>query len=102
MEKRESYRNSSYYVWQVIWAAAYILFGLVLFALMPKFSEDAVKAAERYGAAAGLGVLGGFCVAIAAWTSRVTMAGLFFRVATRSLSGGALYFTAGFIGAVVW
>ncbi len=38
MERKESYRDGHYYVWQVIWAAAFILFGLVLFALMPKFS----------------------------------------------------------------
>src|SRR5260370_14659270 len=60
LKHRDDYRTVHYYIWQVIWAAAYILFGLVLFALMPKFSEDAGKAAERYGAAAGWGGLGGF------------------------------------------
>ncbi|PYU62394.1 MAG: hypothetical protein DMG55_04215, partial [Acidobacteria bacterium] len=45
MERKESYREGHYYVWQVIWAAAFILFGLVLFALMPKFSQEAVKSA---------------------------------------------------------
>src|SRR5437762_10646901 len=47
MEKKQSYREGHYYIWQVIWAAAFILFGLVLFALMPKFSQDAVKSAEH-------------------------------------------------------
>jgi len=37
MEHKHDYRQGHYYVWQVIWAAAFILFGLVLFALMPKF-----------------------------------------------------------------
>src|SRR5216684_1815588 len=101
LERRESYRDSSYYVWQVIWAAAYILFGLVLFALMPKFSEDAVKSAERYGAAAGLGVLAGFGVPIAACIACVTVVGLFVGLATLSLWYGALYYGAVIIGAVI-
>src|SRR5260370_23266699 len=89
---RDDYRTVHYYIWQVIWAAAYILFGLVLFALMPKFSEDAVKSAENYGASAGLGVLVGFGLPIAAWISCVTVVGLFFGVATLSFLDGAFLF----------
>src|SRR5438034_1148591 len=44
----DDYRTVHYYVWQVIWAAAFILFGLVLFAAMPNFSQDAVKSAVHY------------------------------------------------------
>jgi hypothetical protein len=98
---RDDYRTVHYYIWQVIWAAAYILFGLVLFALMPKFSEDAVKSAEHYGASAGLGVLVGFGLPIAACIACVTVVGLFVGLATLSLWYGALYFGAVIIGAVV-
>jgi cytoskeletal protein CcmA (bactofilin family) len=101
LKHHEDYRTVHYYIWQVIWAAAYILFGLVLFALMPKFSEDAVKGAERYGAAAGLGVLVGFGVPIAACLACVTVVGLFVGLATLSLWYGALYFGAVIIGAVI-
>jgi len=101
LRHRDDYRTVHYYIWQVIWAAAYILFGLVLFALMPKFSEDAVKAAERYGAAAGLGVLVGFGVPIAACIACVTVVGLFVGLATLSLWYGALYYGAVIIGAVI-
>ncbi len=98
---RDDYRTVHYYIWQVIWAAAYILFGLVLFALMPKFSEDAVKSAENYGASAGLGVLVGFGLPIAACIACVTVVGLFVGLATLSLWYGALYFGAVIIAAVV-
>ena len=101
LRHRDDYRTVHYYIWQVIWAAAYILFGLVLFALMPNFSEDAVKAAERYGAAAGLGVLVGFGVPIAACIACITVVGLFVGLATLFLWYGSLYFGAVIIGAVI-
>jgi cytoskeletal protein CcmA (bactofilin family) len=101
MVKKRDYRDAHYYIWQVIWAAAYILFGLVLFALMPKFSEDAVRYAESYGAAAGLGVLAGFGVPIAALIACCTVVGLFIGLATFSVWYGALYFGQVIVGAVV-
>ncbi len=100
-EKRESYRGGHYYVWQVIWAAAFILFGLVLFALMPKFSQDAVKSAEQYGAAAGLGVLVGISVPIAAIIACITVVGLFIGVSTFFLWYASLYYAQVVVGAVV-
>jgi len=101
MEKKESYREGGYYVWQVIWAAAGILFGLVLFALMPKFSQDAVKSAEQYGAAAGLGVLVLFGVPIAAVIACITVVGLFIGVSTFLLWFASLYFSQIIVGAVI-
>jgi len=101
LEKKESYRESGYYVWQVIWAAAYILFGLVLFCLMPKFSEEAVKSAEQYGAAAGLGVLVGFGVPIAAIIACITVVGLFIGISTLFLWYASLYFGQIIVGALV-
>ncbi len=101
MEKKSSYRDGHYYVWQVIWAAAFILFGLVLFALMPKFSQEAVKSAEHYGAAAGLGVLVLFGVPIAACIACITVVGLFIGISTLFLWYASLYFAQIIVGAVI-
>jgi cytoskeletal protein CcmA (bactofilin family) len=101
MKHGDDYRTAHYYIWQVIWGAAYILFGLVLFVLMPNFSEDTVKAAERYGAAAGLGVLVGFGLPIAACIACVTVVGLFIGISALFLWYGALHFGQVIIGALV-
>src|SRR5437762_12094299 len=101
MEKKQSYRDGHYYVWQVIWAAAFILFGLVLFALMPKFSQEAVKSAEQYGASAGLGVLVLFGVPIAACIACITVVGLFIGISTLFVWYAALYFAQIIVGTVV-
>jgi hypothetical protein len=101
MEKKEEYREGHYYVWQVIWVAAFILFGLVLFALMPKFSQDAVKSAQQYGASAGLGVLVMFGVPIAAVIACITVVGLFIGISTLFLWYASLYFAQIIVGAVV-
>jgi cytoskeletal protein CcmA (bactofilin family) len=95
------YSSWHYYLWQVIWAAAYILFGLVLFALMPQFSADAVESAERYGASAGLAVLAGFGVPIAACIACVTVVGLFIGLSTLALWWASLHFGMVIAGAVV-
>lgn len=96
-----NYRNPHYYVWQVIWIAAFILFGLVLYSLMPKFSQEAVKSAEQYGAAAGLGVLVLFGVPIAACIACVTVVGLFIGVSTLLLWWASVYFAQVVVGTVV-
>ena len=101
MERRASYRTGHYYVWQVIWMAAFILFGLVLYSLMPKFSHEAVKCAEQYGAAAGLGVLVLFGVPIAAGIACVTVVGLFIGVSTLFVWWASVYFAQVVVGTVV-
>jgi len=101
MEKRASYRESSYYVWQVIWVAAFILFGLVLFALMPKFAQDTVAAAEQIGVTSGLGVLVLFGVPIAACIACITVVGLFIGLSTLFVWYASLYFAQIIVGAVV-
>jgi cytoskeletal protein CcmA (bactofilin family) len=100
-EKRESYRESGYYVWQVIWAAAFVLFGLVLFTLMPKFAQDTVAAAEQYGVTAGLGVLVLFGVPIAAIIACITVVGLFIGLSTLFVWYASLYFAQIIVGAVI-
>src|SRR5712691_115871 len=76
MEKRREYRESDYYVWRVIWTAAFVLFGMVLFLLVPKFAGETINAAEIYGAPIGLGILIFFGVPLAAIIACVTVVGL--------------------------
>lgn len=100
-EKKQTYRESGYYVWQVIWVAAFILFGLVLFAVMPKFAQDTVAAAEQIGVTAGLGVLVLFGVPIAAVIACITVVGLFIGLSTLFVWYASLYFAQIIVGAVV-
>ena len=101
LEHKPHYMEGHYYVWQVIWLAAFVLFGLVLFQLMPKFATEAVASAERYGASFGLGVLVFFGVPIAALIACVTVVGLFVGISACFLWYGALYFAQVIVGAVV-
>jgi cytoskeletal protein CcmA (bactofilin family) len=101
MEHKPRYLEGHYYVWQVIWLAAFILFGLVLFQLMPRFAADAVASAERYGASFGLGVLVFFGVPIAAAIACVTVVGLFVGLASFFVWYAALYFAQVIVGGVV-
>jgi len=101
MEHKPRYMEGHYYVWQVIWLAALVLFGLVLFQFMPRFAADAVESAERYGASFGLGVLVFFGVPIAALIACVTVVGLFVGVSAFFLWYAALYFAQVIVGGVV-
>ncbi len=101
LKRHESYRSAHYYVWQVIWMAAFVLFGMVLFALTPKFSGDAVRSAESYGATFGLGVLVLFGVPIAACIACITVVGLFIGVSTLFVWYASLYFAQVIVGALV-
>ena len=101
LEHRPQYMEGHYYVWQVIWLAAFVLFGLVLFQLMPRFAAEAVGNAERYGASFGLGVLVLFGVPIAALIACVTVVGLFVGISTFFVWYAALYFAEVIVGAVV-
>lgn len=76
MEKKQNYRESDYYLWRVIWTAAFILFGMVLFLLVPRFAGETISAAESYGAPIGLGILVFFGVPLAAIIACVTVVGL--------------------------
>ncbi len=101
MEHKPEYAEGSYFVWQVIWLAAYVLFGLVLFQLMPAFSREAVDNVEQYGASFGLGVLVFFGVPIAALIACVTVVGLFVGLATLFAWYGGLYYAQTVVGALV-
>jgi uncharacterized membrane protein YhaH (DUF805 family) len=101
LQHRPRYKEGHYYVWQVIWAAAFVLFGLVLFQLMPRFAAESVANAERYGAAFGLGVLVFFGVPIAAIIACVTVVGLFVGISAFLLWYASLYFAQIIVGGLV-
>jgi cytoskeletal protein CcmA (bactofilin family) len=101
MEHKPDYMQAHYYVWQVIWLAAFVLFGLVLFQLMPRFATEAVTSAERYGASFGLGVLVFFGVPIAALIACVTVVGLFVGISAFFIWYATLYFAQLVVGALV-
>jgi cytoskeletal protein CcmA (bactofilin family) len=100
IEHSNRYKATSY-VWQVIWAAAYILFGLVVFFLMPEFSRQSVANTERYGASFGLGVLVLFGVPIAAIIACFTVVGLFVGVSALFIWYIALYMAQVVVGGLV-
>lgn len=99
--EHSSERTAKSYVWQVIWAAALILFGLVFFLLLPRFSMRSVDNAERYGASFGLGVLVFFGVFIAAVIACVTLVGLFIGISTLFLWYASLYLAQIIVGGLV-
>jgi cytoskeletal protein CcmA (bactofilin family) len=100
VKKREEFSKHSA-LWAGLLAGAFVLFGLVLFRVMPQFSLDATRAAESYGAALGLGVLVMFAVPIAALIACVTFVGLFVGLSTFVLWLIALYAAQTVVGAVV-
>jgi cytoskeletal protein CcmA (bactofilin family) len=101
MEHKPKYMEAHYYVWQVIWMAAFVLFGLVLFQAMPSFSKSATEQVERYGASFGTGVLVFFAVPVAALIACVTVVGLFIGVTAFLLWYVALYYAQIVVGAMV-
>jgi cytoskeletal protein CcmA (bactofilin family) len=84
-QHKSEYAEGHYYLWRVIWTAAFVLFGLVLFLLLPKFAEETVRSGERFGAPVGLGVLVFFAVPIAAIIACVTVVGIPLGVLTLGL-----------------
>jgi cytoskeletal protein CcmA (bactofilin family) len=101
LERKPKYMEGHYYVWQVIWIACFVLFGLVLFVVMPAFSGQAVEQSERYGACLGLGVLVLFGAPIAALIACVTVVGLFVGVSALFLWYASLYYAQTIVGATV-
>jgi cytoskeletal protein CcmA (bactofilin family) len=101
MRHKSRYTEGHYYVWRIIWTAAFVLFGLVLFLLLPKFAAETVSAGERFGAPVGLGVLVFFGVPIAAVIACVTVVGIPLGVLTLGLWLLALFCAEIVVGTVV-
>lgn len=100
-EHHKRYEDSGFYVWRVIWTAAVILFGLVLFVLLPNFARSTVDSAERYGASFGLGVLVLFGVPIAAFIACITVVGLMIGISTFILWMTTLFCAQIVVGTIV-
>lgn len=94
-------RDAGYYVWRVIWTAAFILFGLVLFGLMPRFALETADAAENLGASFGLGVLVLPGVLIAAIIACITVIGLWVGISTLLMWFIALLGSEVVVGSIV-
>jgi len=101
IEHTRNARGGGYYVWRVIWASAFILFGLVLLWVLPQFSKEATGNVENVGASFGLGVLVGFALPIAAILTCVTVVGLFVGLSAFFLWFASLYFSQIVVGAAV-
>jgi cytoskeletal protein CcmA (bactofilin family) len=101
LEHHKRYEDSGFYVWRVIWTAAVILFGLVLFVLLPNFARSTVDSAERYGASFGLGVLVLFGVPIAAFIACITVVGMMIGISTFILWMTTLFCAQIVVGTIV-
>jgi cytoskeletal protein CcmA (bactofilin family) len=100
VKHREEFGKSSV-VWALLLAAAFVLFGLVLFLVMPTFSQDAMQSAESYGASMGLGLLVLFAAPIASLIACVTFVGLFVGLSSFVLWMIALYAAQPVVGGVI-
>jgi len=94
-------RGVGYYIWRLIWTAAFVLLGLVIYGLFPRFAVDTVEAGEHYGAAFGLGVLVTFGLPIAAIIACVTIVGLLLGISTLFLYVIVLLCTDIVVGTIV-
>jgi len=101
LEHHKRYQESGFYVWRLIWTAAVILFGLVLFVLLPTFARSTVDSAEHYGASFGLGVLVLFGVPIAAFIACITVVGMMIGISTFILWVTALFCAQIVVGTIV-
>jgi len=84
-EPKHETRTGGYYVWRIIFTGTFILFGLALAGLMPKFAVETVESAGQVGASLGLGVLVFFGVLIASIIACVTIVGLFVGISSLML-----------------
>ena len=101
MQHHNDYSEGKFYVWKLIWTAGAILFGLVLFLLMPSFARESVDSAERYGASFGLGVLVMFGIPIAAGIACLTIVGLFIGISAFFIWIAGLFCAKLIVGTIV-
>lgn len=97
--RRPDYARASFYIWKLIWTATAFVFGLVMIFLMPKYSEETLASAGRYGASFGLGVLVLIGMPILAVLASATVVGLAIGLTALFLWLAATYATQVFVGA---
>src|SRR2546427_828398 len=101
MEHKPEYSRPRFYDWRVIFIAAIVLFGMVLFLLMPKFTEEAIVVAEGIGVSVGLGVLVLFAVPIAAIIACCTVVGLALGISGFLVWYASLHYSQLVVGALL-
>lgn len=94
-------RDAGYYIWRIIWTGAFILFGLVLAGVMPKFASEAVESAGHLGASFGLGVLVFFGVFIASIIACITIVGMLIGISSLMLWFVMLFASELVVGGIV-
>lgn len=97
----ERERGSGYYIWRVIWTGAFLVFGLVLAGLMPKFAAETVESAGNLGASFGLGVLVFFGVLIGSVIACFTIVGIFVGLSSLMLWFVMLFAAEVVVGGIV-
>ncbi|GAC1625747.1 MAG: hypothetical protein PVS2B2_20750 [Candidatus Acidiferrum sp.] len=99
--RREHEHGAGHFVWAVITFAAFALFGLVLFALMPGFAQETVRSGEQYGLSFGLGFLVLLAAPIAMIIACATIVGLLIGISAFILYCTILLCTHFVVGAIV-
>ena len=87
--------------WAVVLVAAFALYGMMLFLIVPSFAREATAAAENVGASMGLGLLVFFGVLIGAMIAVVTLVGMFVGLSTFFLWVIAVYAAQPIVGALL-
>jgi len=93
--------GAGFVFWWLIWTSAFVMLGLVLINLLPRFAKECVESAEQYGAAVGLGVLVFFGMLIAAVFACITIVLLLVGVSSIFLWIVALFSSYVVVGSVV-
>ncbi len=101
VEHRHEERGGGYYLWRVIWTGTFILFGLVLASLMPKFALETVDSAGHIGASFGLGVLVFFGVFIGSIIACITVVGMLVGISSLMLWLLMLFASEVVVGGIV-
>jgi cytoskeletal protein CcmA (bactofilin family) len=101
IEHKREERGGGYYLWRVIWTGTFILFGLVLAGLMPKFAVETVNSAGQIGASFGLGVLVFFGVFIASIIACITIVGMLVGISSLMLWLLMLFASEVVVGGIV-
>ncbi len=98
---RADSRTGKYYLWKVIWTAATLLFGMVMFLLMPGFAREAVDSGQKYWVSPLLGILVFFGVPIAAIFACFTVVGIPIAIGALGVWGAVFYCAQFVVGGIL-
>jgi cytoskeletal protein CcmA (bactofilin family) len=98
VHKKEEFGQTSVF-WACVLAAAFMVYGMMLFLIVNSFAKEATHSAENIGASLGLGLLIFFGVLIGSVLAMVTMIGLFVGFSTLFVWIIAVYAAQPVVGA---